>query len=211
MAHFKWELARGLVKLTNPRLAGLELLIARDEPIFADGVDKLPLENDRVPSVLTFSKSERLNNIKGSYSDRDVGKANVTQILPEAAHTFSSETSRNSQDPELEQREVERAGIERMAGKFFNKLHADILGITEEEYTTYQQDKDPETGQRLKFSGPKRKSSHPPLPVFFFFESGRRPGQRESIQAQARRRDDDTSTVLSTAVTLPKSESCGAT
>ena len=47
-----------------------------------------------------------------------------------------------------------------MAGKFFNKLHADILGITEEEYITYQQGKDPETGQRLKFSNDSFYGSH---------------------------------------------------
>ena len=66
MEDFKWEPARGLVKLTNPRFAGLELAIARDEPVCADGGEKLHLKNDRVPSVLTFSKSARLNKHNGS-------------------------------------------------------------------------------------------------------------------------------------------------
>ena len=39
-------------------------------------------------------------------------------------------------------------------------MHADILGITEEEYMTYQQGKDPETGQRLKFSNDSFYGSH---------------------------------------------------
>ena len=151
VADFKWELARGLVKLTNPRFAGLELAIARDEPLFADGGEKLHLKNDRVPSVLTFNKSARLNKIhNGSFCDHQA-------TLSSGAVRLSCE---GENDPTLEQREVKRAGIERMAGKFFNKLHADILGITEEEYMTYQQGKDPETGQRLKFSNDSFYGSH---------------------------------------------------
>ena len=57
---------------------------------------------------------------------------------------------------------------------------------------------------------PHRKSSHPPLPIFFCFfvfvcELADGQGRESPFQAQARR-DDDTSTVLSTAVTRPKPE-----
>ena len=55
--------------------------------------------------------------------------------------------------------------------------------------------------------GPTEKAPPPPFPFFFFFffELADGQGRESPFQAQARR-DDDTSTVLSTAVTRPKPE-----
>ena len=54
--------------------------------------------------------------------------------------------------------------------------------------------------------GPPEKAPPPPFPFFFFFfDLADGQGRESPFQAQARR-DDDTSTVLSTAVTRPKPE-----
>jgi hypothetical protein len=62
-------------------------------------------------------------------------------------------------------------------------------------------------GLSAPHDGAQLKNSHPPLPLLFFFYMAKPGAQgRESLFTGAGRRDDDTSMVLSTAVTSPEAE-----
>ena len=90
-----------------------------------------------------------------------------------------------------------------------NRSHTREERKTRTAYATQQ--KIAHVGLSAPHDGAQLKTPHPPLPFFSFFFLAMQGAQgRESLFTGAGRRDDDTSMVLSTAVTSPEAEDNGA-